>query len=89
MIRYRLLSFDSKVSRRLPRGVGRGSLPNPKPDVQVSLHPAFQTFLDSGNASALGRIPPQSLADTKHSSLHRLENDGRTVCVNQGRSTFG
>ena len=36
--------------------------PNPKPDVQVSKHPAFQLFLDYGNASALGRMPPQSIA---------------------------
>ena len=46
------------------RGVGGGNFtprPNPKPDVQVSLHPAFQTALIV-ERSVLGRTPSQSLA---------------------------
>ena len=51
-------------SRRSQRGVGRGSPPdpNPKPDVQVSLHPAFQTFLEYGNVAAVDHMPPKSIA---------------------------
>jgi len=45
---------------------------NPKPDVQVSKHPAFQMFLDYGNASALGRMPPQSIAADASGLLLRL-----------------
>jgi hypothetical protein len=46
--------------------------PNPKPDVQVSKHLAFQMFLDYGNASALGRMPPQSIAADASGLLLRL-----------------
>ena len=42
--------------------------PNPKPDVQVSKHPAFQTVLIPWNASALGRTPSQSVAAGAYAS---------------------
>jgi hypothetical protein len=42
----------------------------------------IEFLVDVGDCNGL-------IEGTKHSSLHRLENDGRTVCVNQGRSTFG